>query len=72
MSESCSAGDGPGPITTPAPSTTPSSLRPTAAGGTTLILLHQRLDAIAAVRPDIASQVAWGWEITLEKLPAAL
>lgn len=48
------------------------TLRPTAAGGTTLTLLHERLDAIAAVRPDIASQVAWGWEITLEKLTAAL
>ncbi len=48
------------------------TLRPTADGGTTLTLLHERLDAIAAVRPDIARQVGRGWEITLEKLPGAL
>jgi uncharacterized protein YndB with AHSA1/START domain len=48
------------------------TLRPTADGGTALSLLHERLAAIASVRPDIARQVGRGWEITLDKLPRAL
>lgn len=48
------------------------TLRPTDDGGTTLTLVHERLDAIAAVRPDIARQVDRGWAITLDKLPGAL
>lgn len=48
------------------------TLRPTDDGGTALTLVHERLDAIAAVRPDIASQVDRGWAITLDKLPGAL
>lgn len=48
------------------------TLRPSADGGTVLTLVHERLDAITAVMPDIGSQVAWGWQITLDKLPAAL
>lgn len=41
-------------------------------GNTAMTLVHERLDAIAAVRPDIATQVDRGWAITLNKLPAAL
>jgi uncharacterized protein YndB with AHSA1/START domain len=48
------------------------TLRATEDGGTALTLVHERLEAIAAVRPDIARQVVRGWEITLDKLPAAL
>jgi uncharacterized protein YndB with AHSA1/START domain len=48
------------------------TLRPTADGGTALTLVHERLDAIAAVKPEIARQVDRGWAITLDKLPRAL
>jgi uncharacterized protein YndB with AHSA1/START domain len=48
------------------------TLRATSDGGTALTLVHERLDAIAAVHPEIASQVVRGWEITLDKLPAVI
>lgn len=48
------------------------TLKAMADGRTALTLVHERLDAIAAVRPDIATQVGRGWEITLDKLPTAL
>lgn len=48
------------------------TLRPTPDGGTALTLVHERLESIAGVRPDIARQVVRGWEITLDKLPAAI
>lgn len=48
------------------------TVRPTDDGGTALTLVHEQLDAIAAVRPDIASQVSMGWTITLDKLPVVL
>jgi uncharacterized protein YndB with AHSA1/START domain len=38
------------------------------AGGTLLTLVHGRLDEFAAAHPDIASQVAHGWELVLGKL----
>lgn len=44
------------------------TLRPTADGGTLLTLVHERLDELAAVRPDIAHNVDRGWAMTLDKL----
>ena len=48
------------------------TLLPTGDGGTALTLLHERLDALAAELPDVASQVERGWTITLDKLTSTL
>jgi uncharacterized protein YndB with AHSA1/START domain len=48
------------------------TLRPTADGGTALALVHERLDALAAARPDVAPKVGYGWTITLAKLADTL
>jgi hypothetical protein len=36
--------------------------------GTRLILLHARLDDLAAALPDVAAQVKPGWASVLDKL----
>jgi uncharacterized protein YndB with AHSA1/START domain len=43
-----------------------------APGGTHLTLLHERLDDLAAARPDVAASVRPGWEDVLDKLPGVL
>ena len=39
-----------------------------AGGGTLLTLVHERLDALAAAMPEVAEQVAAGWELALDTL----
>jgi uncharacterized protein YndB with AHSA1/START domain len=39
---------------------------------TTLILLHERLDDLAAAMPHVADKVELGWALVLEKLASAL
>jgi uncharacterized protein YndB with AHSA1/START domain len=39
-----------------------------ASGGTLLTLVHERLDALAAAMPEVAEQVAAGWELALDTL----
>lgn len=43
-------------------------LTPAPGGATRLRLLHEKLDALYADRPDIAEKVGVGWEDVLEKL----
>jgi uncharacterized protein YndB with AHSA1/START domain len=43
-----------------------------APGGTRLNLVHERLDALAEARPDVADNVSVGWEDVLGKLDGAL
>lgn len=40
-------------------------------GGTVLTLVHERLGALAAVMPQVAENVAPGWDSALGKLAAA-
>jgi len=39
---------------------------------TTLILVHERLDDLAAAMPDVADKVELGWSLVLEKLALTL
>lgn len=41
-------------------------------GGTVVEIVHERLEALRAVRPDIADQVGAGWASALENLARAL
>lgn len=41
-------------------------------GATTLTLLHERLDALAAAHPDVAAKVEVGWADVLAKLAGLL
>jgi uncharacterized protein YndB with AHSA1/START domain len=41
-------------------------------GGTRLTLLHERLDDLAAVLPQVAAQVGAGWESVLHRLALLL
>jgi hypothetical protein len=43
-----------------------------AGGGTHLTLVHERLDDLAAARPDVAEQVGAGWDFVLTGLAAVL
>lgn len=43
-----------------------------APGTTELLLVHERLDAFAAVRPDIAQKVEPGWGSALDRLSSAM
>jgi uncharacterized protein YndB with AHSA1/START domain len=47
-------------------------LTPTPEGGTHLVLVHDKLDALAAAMPDAAALVGPGWLDVLAKLAAAL
>jgi uncharacterized protein YndB with AHSA1/START domain len=40
--------------------------------GTRLVLVHERLDALAAALPAVAAQVGGGWDLVLDQLPAAV
>jgi uncharacterized protein YndB with AHSA1/START domain len=44
------------------------TLHEAAGGGTTLILVHERLDDLAEVMPDVADNVGPGWELALDRL----
>jgi len=44
------------------------TLRAASGGATLLTLVHERLDDLAAAKPDVASNVEPGWELVLEKL----
>ncbi len=46
------------------------TLRGTRDGATELTLVHDRLDAFAAARPEIGAMVGPGWEMALDKLVA--
>jgi uncharacterized protein YndB with AHSA1/START domain len=48
------------------------TLREASGGGTTLTLLHERLEQLAAAMPDVADSVEVGWELVLEKLTATI
>jgi uncharacterized protein YndB with AHSA1/START domain len=48
------------------------TLRPAQGNATTLTLLHERLDDLAAAMPHVADQVELGWELVLEKLGLTL
>jgi uncharacterized protein YndB with AHSA1/START domain len=48
------------------------TLREAPGGGTTLTLVHERLDALRAAMPDVADNVGRGWEMALEKLAATI
>lgn len=37
-------------------------------GGTRLVLVHERLDELAAAMPDVAKQIATGWDAVLDQL----
>jgi uncharacterized protein YndB with AHSA1/START domain len=37
-------------------------------GGTRLILVHERLDELAAAMPDVAKQVGTGWDSVLDQM----
>ncbi|WP_214414947.1 SRPBCC family protein [Sphaerisporangium fuscum] len=41
-------------------------------GGTHLVLLHERLDALAAAMPEVARQVGGGWDNCLDQLSTAV
>jgi len=41
-------------------------------GGTTLTLLHERLDDLEAAMPQLAGQVGTGWEMVLDRLTGTL
>jgi len=47
------------------------TLRETPAGSTLLTLVHEQLDELARAMPDVADNVAVGWELVLDKLLAA-
>jgi uncharacterized protein YndB with AHSA1/START domain len=47
------------------------TLRPVP-GGTRLVLVHERLDSLAADLPAVAAQVGGGWDSVLDQLPAAV
>jgi uncharacterized protein YndB with AHSA1/START domain len=47
------------------------TLREAPGDGTELTLVHDRLDAFAAVMPGVAELVGPGWEMALDKLVAA-
>lgn len=44
------------------------TLRPARGGATTLTLVHERLDALAAAMPQVAGKVEAGWAMVLDKL----
>ena len=44
------------------------TLRGAPRGSTLLTLVHERLDELARAMPDVADNVAYGWELVLEKL----
>jgi uncharacterized protein YndB with AHSA1/START domain len=44
------------------------TLHEAAGGGTTLTLVHERLDDLAQAMPDVAENVGPGWELALDKL----
>ncbi len=44
------------------------TLRPANGNATTLTLLHERLDELAAAMPHVARKVEVGWRLVLEKL----
>jgi uncharacterized protein YndB with AHSA1/START domain len=48
------------------------TLREAPGGATELTLVHDRLDAFAAAMPDVVDKVGPGWDMALDKLPAAL
>jgi uncharacterized protein YndB with AHSA1/START domain/nitroimidazol reductase NimA-like FMN-containing flavoprotein (pyridoxamine 5'-phosphate oxidase superfamily) len=48
------------------------TLREAPGGGTHLTLVHERLDDLAAARPEVAANVGPGWEDVLAKLPRVL
>ena len=48
------------------------TLRAAPGGATTLVLVHERLDDLAAAMPQVADQVESGWAIVLDKLAAVL
>lgn len=48
------------------------TLRPAQGNATTLTLLHERLDDLAAAMPHVADKVKLGWELVLEKLGVTL
>jgi uncharacterized protein YndB with AHSA1/START domain len=41
-------------------------------GGTRLVLVHERLDDLAAAMPEVADQVGNGWDDVLDKLGVAV
>lgn len=41
-------------------------------GGTKLVLVHERLDELAAAMPHVANQVGTGWDAVLDKLAMAV
>jgi uncharacterized protein YndB with AHSA1/START domain len=48
------------------------TLRDSPGGATELTLVHDRLDAFGAARPDVVELVGPGWGMALDKLPGAL
>jgi uncharacterized protein YndB with AHSA1/START domain len=44
------------------------TLREAPDGATELVLVHERLDELAAALPDVADNVGRGWELVLDKL----
>ncbi|MFI9718971.1 SRPBCC domain-containing protein [Streptomyces sp. NPDC052396] len=40
--------------------------------GTRLIIVHERLDALAAAMPDVAKQIGGGWDSVLDQLAVAV
>ena len=48
------------------------SLNAAPGGATTLTLIHERLEDLAAAMPHIADNVQVGWELVLEKLSVTL
>jgi len=48
------------------------TLQPAPGDATTLTLLHERLDDLAAAMPDVVAQVESGWALVLEKLSSTL
>ena len=48
------------------------TLQAAAGDATTLTLVHERLDDLAAAMPDVATKVDVGWRLVLEKLALVL
>ena len=48
------------------------TLREAPGGATRLTLVHERLDDLAAVMPQVAANVGPGWETVLDKLAGML
>ena len=46
------------------------TLREAPRGATTLTLVHERLERLAAAMPEVAANVVAGWENVLDKLVA--